>query len=183
MGTRSARSWALGLAVGALFAPCAARADAVPDMPPPRCDPGFVVAMTHGGPECARPTCRDDAECPSGLRCTPRRCIERTRDERCDEAERSSEAKGPPDPCESYLEGGACDEAHPCPGPAYCPLGRCVPPEELPPAEGAGSSAAPSSSGGGCCGSRGTRASGAMPWGAALSVALLGVLAARKREE
>lgn len=168
---------ALALALGVASA---ARADAVPDLPEPRCEPGFVVGIDHSGPRCVRPSCRSDADCPSDLRCTPRRCLERVLDARCVEEQRGEGAKGAPDPCEGYVEGALCDDVErTCPAPAFCPLGRCLPPDELPGEETG--APPPAASGGGCCGSRGARASLSWPFALAGVIASLAARSRRRR--
>lgn len=190
------------LAWPVLFAAAAARADAVPDLPDPHCDEGYVVAHGHGGPFCARPSCDTTGDCPDGLLCTPRRCLRAVRVPGC-----SGGAKEPPDPCAAIEDVGPCSSDVVCPEGAWCSAGRCLPPDEhaayvagLPAAMEAGPSegettepestepettegteartpppAAPS--GGGCCGSRGARASAS----AALAPLLAALVLARRR--
>lgn len=179
--------------------PAAARADAVPDLPEPHCDEGYVVAHGHGGPYCTRPSCNTTSDCPDGLLCTPRRCLRAVRVPGC-----SGGAKEPPDPCAGIEDLGPCSSDVVCPEGAWCSAGTCLPPDEhaayvagLPaatepePEAATGPTASETEtsdatehtpppvapSGGGCCGSRGARASAA----AALAPLVAALVLARRR--
>lgn len=98
-----------------LFVPSLALADVLPDFEEPDCDPGYVVTYTHGGPQCVRPSCRTDADCPPGLGlvCPPGYCFRWVEDRECLEREglgrrdrtfESRNAFEPPPPCPPLQE-------------------------------------------------------------------------------
>lgn len=180
-----------------------ARADAVPDLPEPRCEAGYVVAHGHMGPHCARPSCDVTGDCPEGLLCTPRRCLASVRVPECSYGAPSG-AKEPPDPCAAIEDRGPCSATTACGAGEWCNPGTCLPLDEhaavvasLPPVRTTGEETEPGDpapaeptpgdpgparrpdapSGGGCCGSRGARSSAA-----ALLVPLaLGLVLAHRR--